>query len=83
MTTYRSPEEQGRQAYSDDIDLDENPFPPGTQSHSDWSNAWLGAKEDDPFRPDSGSDQYPLGDSEEFENSMFPDDLPEPEDDGE
>lgn len=48
MTTAR---EQGREAYSDEKDLKDNPFPIGSDEHKDWKKGFQAAERDDPFAP--------------------------------
>ena len=50
--------EEGREAYSDDKSLDDNPYGVGTNAHAHWANGWNYAKENDPLSPENMEDDF-------------------------
>ena len=41
----------GKEAYSDDKNLSDNPHTVGTSQHTDWERGWRNAEKNDPFAP--------------------------------
>lgn len=41
----------GKDAYSDDKNLSDNPHAEGTAEHADWKRGWISAEKNDPFAP--------------------------------